>query len=231
MSRLPPIAARIAETPEGQSMLRAFERLCEIETDTDAIELDLASLAVGSRLTVLQRNIDRNRDEAMRINIRSDGVRAAPRPSPPGGTGGGGGAVPRDPDAGEGDPGTGPPAAVRHPGNHLDVVLAAHALFPVSTACAPPEGNGSFAFLNEVVRRLKLQSSRWGFGCVRSNCSETRTDQVLYYAGIPMPPPSPNDFFYNFDIIGSVCGTNPTPQWTDKSAPGRGTSTRWKANR
>lgn len=98
MSRLPPISSWVAHTPEGQSMLRAFEQLCAIETGTEAIELDLASLQVGSRILTLRQGIDRNRDEAMRVNIRVDQVVAAPRPSPPGGTpggGGGGGAVPR----------------------------------------------------------------------------------------------------------------------------------------
>jgi len=229
MSRLPPIPARAADTPEGQSSLRAFERLCQIETDIETAEIEIASIQVGSRITTLKQNIDRNRDEQMRVAIRTDGVRAAPRPSPPGGTPGGGRTpIPREDPPG---PGTPLPGVVEQPSNHLALVQAVDQIFPVENACAPPEGNGSFDFLNEVVRRLKLESSRWGFGCNRTNCSETRTDQVLYYAGLPMPPPSPNDNFYNFDIVGSICGTNPKPQWDLKTTPGNGTSTRWKANR
>jgi len=95
MSRLPPIPARAAATSAGQSLLRAFERLCQIETDVEAIEANLASIQVGSRITTLTQDVDRNRDEAIRVNIRVDQVVAAPRPSPPGGTSGGGGAVPR----------------------------------------------------------------------------------------------------------------------------------------
>ncbi len=96
MSRLPPIPARAAATPAGQSLLRAFERLCAIDAGVDTLELDLASLSVGARITTLIQNVNRNRDEHMRVNIRVDQVVAAPRPSPPGGTtGGGGGAKPR----------------------------------------------------------------------------------------------------------------------------------------
>ena len=210
-------------------MLRAFEQLCALDTAADALELDLASLQVGTRIDTLLRNINRHRDEHLRVALRTDEVLGAPRPSPPGGTPGGG----RTPIPRGDDPtgGTQPPAVVRKPDSRLDLVLQAHGRFPVSTACAPPEGNGSFNFLNELVRLLKQESSRWGFGCNRTNCSETRTDQVLYYAGLPMPPPSPNDNFWNFDIIRGVCGPEPAPQWTDKSSPGNGTSTRWKANR
>ncbi len=65
MSRLPPIPARAAATPAGQSALRAFERLCEIEADVDTLERDLSTLQAASRITALIRNIKQNRDRVV----------------------------------------------------------------------------------------------------------------------------------------------------------------------
>ncbi len=226
MSRLPPIPAEWANRPEGRTLLRAFERLCLLETDVEGLTLDLATLQTGIEVEAAKalpsgRLVQVNTDLQQRASglvgglLNLSGVSGkAPAPGKPGAPGGGG---------------LFPPDVVKQPSNHLALVQAVNAIHPVSNACAPPEGNGSFAFLNEVVRRLRLESIRWGFGCVRDNCSETRTDQVLYYAGLDMgQPPSPNDIFYNFDIIGKVCGASPTPQWDLKTIPGLGTSTHWK---
>lgn len=222
MSRLPPIPARAAATPEGQSLLRAFERLCDIETDTEAIELDLASLAVGSRITALTLNVDRNRDEAMRVNIRADEVSAAPRPSPPGGSeGGGGGARPRPPNPGN-DPPSG--AVVANPGNHLSVVQAVAAANPTDFVNSCLAAGGNFNFLDALIAELRKESERWGFLCRATDCSRSREDAIGYFAGLESPPVQQSATHYAFDVIGNHCPTATsgpaTPQWADVTGAG-----------
>ncbi len=217
MSRLPPIPSGVAHTPEGQSMLRAFERLCAIETGTEVIARDLASLTVGTRITDLVQTINRNRDEAMRVNIRVDQVVAAPRPSPPGGTPGGG-AKPRPTDPGPGPEDPDNQALVRKPDSPLSVVLAVDAAFPglINQSCVENGGNNDF--LDEVIRRLRLDSERWGYLCVRLDCTDNRGDQVGYFSGLESPPVQQSHKYYNWDIIANHCSAgNQQPQALDRS--------------
>jgi len=203
--------------PEGQSIIRFWEQLCRLTVRGDALadQLDLLDLTL--------RPVDDTTSRIQALTARTVEVgearAAAALPGAPGG--------PPEDIVGS-PPGQAPPDVVKHPGNKLSVVLEVDAANPGLLEQACTEQGGNHGFLDLLVARLRTESIRWGYACVRTDCSRTRDDQVTYYAGLDTgTPPSPNTNFYNFDVIANVCAS-PAPQWTDKSSPGVGSSAQWK---
>jgi hypothetical protein len=112
-----------------------------------------------------------------------------------------------------------PPAGERLPKpNELGVVQQVFAERPdlLARSCQPESGgNGTWEFMEELVDRLRLKDTRWGFQSRRGVAGDVARDEVAYHWG-PGPDEGSRDA-YAWDVIGGHCGPNPVPTWGDVS--------------
>jgi hypothetical protein len=144
------------------------------------------------------------------FNFPNFEIVTAPPPPIPGDQPGGGGDLPR-------------------PTSRLSVVSDVARDFPqyLQNSCQP--AGGTWQFMDEVVRRLRQESPRWGYNLKRGGPSLSE-DVVDYYYGQDPGQANGSTKVYIFDIIGGHCGANPQPIWLDQTtATARaGSIGRWK---
>jgi hypothetical protein len=227
VSRHPPLRADKANTPAGQSLLRAFERLCALESRVTRLGADLDPVPLQTRVAALQRELIKIDDRTTRA-LQAVGA-PGERPEVDGDIPGGGGKLPGDP------PDQTPPNVVPNPGSRLSVVLAVNAANPglINQSCLAQGGN--FGFLDAVITELRKESVRWGYLCRRTDCSQSREDALGYYAGNDLSQAQQSPVHYAFDIIRNHCPTATSgpeePQWNDVTGAGgaiQNQVNRWK---
>jgi Bacterial Ig-like domain (group 2) len=112
-----------------------------------------------------------------------------------------------------------PPPGQRLPKpNEFGVVQQLFAERPdlVARSCQPESGGtGTWEFMEELVRRLRLKDTRWGFQSRRGVAGDVARDEVAYHWG-PGPDEGSRDA-YAWDVMGGHCGPNPTAAWIDVS--------------
>ena len=78
------------------------------------------------------------------------------------------------------------------------------------------EEGGSWDFMDEAIRQLRLTDTRWGYNCKRGNCNEISIDIANYFWGIGDGIDSQE--VYIIDIISAVCPDgNQGPSWQDQT--------------
>jgi hypothetical protein len=86
----------------------------------------------------------------------------------------------------------------------------------VARSCQPESGgNGTWEFMDELVRRLRLKDTRWGFNSRRGVPGDVARDEVAYNYG--SGPDEGTREAYAWDIMVGHCGSNPQPAWQDVS--------------
>jgi hypothetical protein len=84
----------------------------------------------------------------------------------------------------------------------------------VARSCQPENGGtGTWEFMDELVRRLRLKDTRWGYNSRRGVPGDVARDEVAYHWG-PGPDENSRDV-YAWDVMGGHCGPNPSPAWID----------------
>jgi hypothetical protein len=112
-----------------------------------------------------------------------------------------------------------PPAGQRLP--KLDEIGEVQRLFAerpdlVARSCQPESGgNGTWEFMDELVRRLRLKDTRWGFNSRRGVPGDVARDEVAYNWG--SNPDEGTREAYAWDVMVSHCGSSPSPAWIDVS--------------
>jgi hypothetical protein len=85
----------------------------------------------------------------------------------------------------------------------------------VARSCQPESGGtGTWEFMDELVRRLRLKDTRWGFNSRRGVPGDVARDEVAYNWG--SNPDEGTREAYAWDVMVSHCG-NPQPAWQDVS--------------
>ena len=90
------------------------------------------------------------------------------------------------------------------------------------------EEGGTWEFMDEAVRLLRLEDTRWGYNCKRGNCNDPSIDVIDYFWGIGDGQESTD--VYLIDIIGAVCPDgDQSPAWIDQTdvTHEEGTVGRW----
>ncbi len=78
------------------------------------------------------------------------------------------------------------------------------------------EEGGSWEFMDEAVRILRLEDTRWAYNCKRGDCNHPSIDVVTYFYGACSGEGSTQ--VYLIDIINAVCpGGNQSPAWIDQT--------------
>jgi hypothetical protein len=123
---------------------------------------------------------------------------------------------------------SGPRTADPPPGQKLSLpnesalINAVAAEFPnlLYNSCVEDEGN--WDFMDEVVRRLRLEDTRWGWNCKRGDCNHISVDVVDYHYGAGQSEGS--DEVYIIDVILAVCptGSGAAPAWINQTGKGPG---------
>lgn len=89
----------------------------------------------------------------------------------------------------------------------------------VARSCQPENGGtGTWEFMQELIRRLRLKDTRWGYNSRRGVPGDVARDEVAYHWG-PGPDENSRDV-YAWDVMGGHCGPNPTPAWIDVTSLG-----------
>jgi Bacterial Ig-like domain (group 2) len=84
----------------------------------------------------------------------------------------------------------------------------------VARSCQPENGGtGTWEFMDELVRRLRLKDTRWGYNSRRGVPGDVARDEVAYHWG-PGPDENSRDV-YAWDTMGGHCGPNPSPAWIE----------------
>lgn len=94
----------------------------------------------------------------------------------------------------------------------MEQVAAEHPDWLVNS-CVDDGGNNEFLF--EVVRRLRVQDTRWGLNWKRGIVGDLSQDVVDYHYGADPSEGSTN--VYIIDIIGGHCGPGPQTVWIDQT--------------
>ncbi len=83
--------------------------------------------------------------------------------------------------------------------------------------------------MDEVIRRLRVDSPRWGYNLKRGG-PELSEDIVDYYYGADLSQAQNSTRVYIFDVIAGHCGNNPQPAWIDQTEETRrrGSIGRWR---
>jgi len=134
-------------------------------------------------------------------------------PSSGGGSGGdGGGGRTADP----------PPGQKLPLPDESALIRAVAAEFPESLDNSCIEDGGSWDFMDEVVRRLRLKDTRWAWNCKRGDCNHISVDVVDYHYGAGQSEGS--DDVYIIDVILAVCptGSGAAPAWINQTGLGAG---------
>lgn len=111
-----------------------------------------------------------------------------------------------------------PPPGQRLPKpDEYAIVSQVAAQYPneLRNSCQPPDGNGTWDFMNIVVDRLREKDLRWGFNGKLGDPNNPATDEVAYHYGAGAELNSTE--VYTFDVVGGRCGPNPGPAWFDIS--------------
>lgn len=99
------------------------------------------------------------------------------------------------------------------------LVAEVAAEFPelIDNSCV--EEGGSWAFMDEVIRRMREKDTRWGFNCKRGDCNHISIDIANYHYGAGPSEGSPDT--YPIDIIFQVCPAgNAQPTWINQTGTG-----------
>ena len=84
----------------------------------------------------------------------------------------------------------------------------------VARSCQPENGGtGTWEFMDELVRRLRIKDTRWGYNSRRGVPGDVARDEVAYHWG-PGPDENSRDV-YAWDVMGGHCGPTPTAAWID----------------
>ena len=102
------------------------------------------------------------------------------------------------------------------------LIRAVAAEFPESLDNSCIEDGGSWDFMDEVVRRLRLKDTRWAWNCKRGDCNHISVDVVDYHYGAGQSEGS--DDVYIIDVILAVCptGSGAAPAWINQTGLGAG---------
>ena len=102
------------------------------------------------------------------------------------------------------------------------LIRAVAAEFPESLDNSGIEDGGSWDFMDEVVRRLRLKDTRWAWNCKRGDCNHISVDVVDYHYGAGQSEGS--DDVYIIDVILAVCptGSGAAPAWINQTGTGAG---------
>ena len=87
--------------------------------------------------------------------------------------------------------------------NESALIAAMASTHAVELADSCIEEGGSWDFMDEAVRQLRLKDTRWGYNCKRGNCNHISIDVVDYFYGIGDGTDSTE--VYIIDIISAVC--------------------------
>ena len=87
----------------------------------------------------------------------------------------------------------------------------------LANSCQPPDGSGTWDFMDGVVAALQAADPRFGYNGKRGNASDLSHDAISYYCGSGSPI-SGSKNCYVIDIIGNHCGGSPGPAWINQSA-------------
>jgi hypothetical protein len=106
--------------------------------------------------------------------------------------------------------------------NESALINAVAAEFPEWLENSCTEDGGSWDFMDEAVRRLRLEDTRWGWNCKRGDCNHISIDVVDYHYGAGQSDGS--DEVYIIDIILAVCptGSGAAPAWINQTGTGAG---------
>lgn len=87
----------------------------------------------------------------------------------------------------------------------------------LADSCQPPDGTGTWDFMDGVIAALQAIDTRWGYNGKRGDPGDLSHDAISFYCGelASMTVGSKNCFV--LDIIVGHCGS-PGPTWIDVSA-------------
>lgn len=89
----------------------------------------------------------------------------------------------------------------------------------VARSCQPENGGtGTWEFMEELIRRLRIKDTRWGYNSRRGVPGDVARDEVAYHWG-PGPDEGSRDV-YAWDVMGGHCGPTPSPAWIDVTSLG-----------
>ena len=89
----------------------------------------------------------------------------------------------------------------------------------VARSCQPENGGtGTWEFMDELVRRLRLKDTRWGYNSRRGVPGDVARDEVAYHWG--SGPDENSRDVYAWDVMGGHCGPTPTAAWIDVTSLG-----------
>ena len=80
----------------------------------------------------------------------------------------------------------------------VDAITASHPKALQDSDCANGFQNSNWEFVDRVVKTLHDENPKWGYNCVRGNCSDLSEDALAYYCGDGQP----NSNSINVAIIG-----------------------------
>lgn len=106
-----------------------------------------------------------------------------------------------------------PPVGQLLPFPQMGVIVAdVAAEFPRLLENSCQDEDGTWAFLDLVVDRLRLVDTRWGYNCKRGNCDDPSQDVAAYHAGAG---PEVEGVFETrtVDVIAGHCGPDPSANW------------------
>lgn len=115
--------------------------------------------------------------------------------------------------------GSTPPTVPLYDG--LSIVQAYAAANPTQLAdsCQPPDGSGTWDFMDGVVAALVAADMRFGYNGKRGDTSDPSHDAVSYYHGDLGTMTVGSNNVYVIDIIGGHCGSSPTAVFNDVTTP------------
>lgn len=99
--------------------------------------------------------------------------------------------------------------------NRQSVVNAVAAQYGSDLRNSCTEHGGTNRFLFRVVERLRQEDKRWGLNWKRNNVGDMSQDVITYNFG-PLGDEGSRQV-HVVDIIGSHCGSNPSPAWINQT--------------
>ncbi len=193
-----------------------FEVAGDTSFSSPVASVVVAASGSGTTTATLGNDLEAGRSYFWRVSASNANITtswSAPQPfrTPSSGGGGGGG---RTPD---------PPAGGQLPlPNESALIDAVAAEFPEALYNSCVEDGGSWDFMDEVVRRLRLKDTRWAWNCKRGDCNHISVDVVDYHYGAGQSDGS--DEVYIIDVILAVCptGSGSAPAWINQTGLGAG---------
>lgn len=124
----------------------------------------------------------------------------------------------------------GPPTVDLYDGSGIVSAYALANPAQLADSCQPPDGTGTWDFMDGVVAALRAADDRFGYNGKRGDVSDLSHDAVSYYYGDYAVMAYGSQAVYVIDVIGGHCGSNPTAAWNDVTGSG-GANGAWVPNR